>query len=388
MTVSQLNEAAKNLLEIQFGDVEVGGEISRLVKHSSGHWYFALKDEKSVIQAAMFKGDNAKVNFNPKDGDKVSVIGKITIFPPTGSYQIVIKKMLPQGVGEMELAFKALKEKLQKEGLFDEIHKKPLPNFPKQVAIITSTTSAAYQDMINRIKQSGYFLCKFSVFNSLMQGENAPQSIISAIKKADNMGFCAIIIARGGGSKEDLWCFNDESLARAIYHAKTPIISAIGHEIDYSISDFVADHRSITPTASIDDLLPNADEIRQKFDLNLINLQNFINNKINLAQICLKNSSLNLKSRAVTQQLNLADERLQKFSLSYKSTINQIFAKFNAILDKNQAILHKQDQFFKITKDLVNLQKDGKKITLEELKDGDLINLISQNSNKFAKILS
>ena len=152
MTVSELNEAAKSILESHFGDIEVSAEISRLTKHSSGHWYFALKDEKSVIQAAMFKGDNAKVKFDAKDGDKVSVIGKLTIFPPSGSYQIVIKKMLPQGVGEMELVFKALKEKLQKEGLFD--HKKPLPKFPKNVAIITSTTSAAYQDMLNRIKES------------------------------------------------------------------------------------------------------------------------------------------------------------------------------------------------------------------------------------------
>ena len=267
LDVSELNEKARAVLETNFSEISVRGEISRITKHASGHWYFTLKDERAAIGCAMFRGANSHVKFSPKDGQKVILTGKISIYAPSGSYQLNATKMELEGAGDLDAKFRALLEKLRAMGLFDESHKKPLPRFPRRVALITSASSAAFADLKNRIISSGYFLAKFSLFDSLMQGEMAASSVINSLGKADKMGFDAIIIARGGGSKEDLWCFNDERLAHAIFATQTPVISAIGHEIDFSISDYVADHRSITPTAAIDDLLPRRDELEQHLDI-------------------------------------------------------------------------------------------------------------------------
>ena len=266
MTVSDLNESAKALLESHFSVVEVEGEISRLTKHSSGHWYFTLKDEKSAISVAMYKFANQNIKFEVKDGMKVTLIGKLSIYSPNGSYQFIASRIIPIGVGELELAFNQLKERLALAGLFDKMHKKPLPKYPNKIGIITSASSAAFADMCKVISDR-YVLPKFYLFNSLVQGNSAPANLIKMLKLADSMELDVIVIARGGGSKEDLWCFNDEGLAYAIYEAKTPIISAVGHEIDYSISDFVADHRSLTPTAAMVDLLPDSNELYQRLDI-------------------------------------------------------------------------------------------------------------------------
>lgn len=387
MTVSELNLAAKNLLEAHFGDIEVVGELSRLIRHTSGHWYFTLKDENASISVAMFKFSNTKVKFNPQNGDKVVLKGKLSIYPQNGSYQLIASKMLPSGVGELELAFNELKERLSKEGLFDLSHKKPLPKFPKQIAIITSGTSAAFQDMIHRIENSGYFLAKFYLFDSLVQGEKASISLIKNLKKADEFNFDVIILSRGGGSKEDLWCFNDENLARAIYEAKTPIISAVGHEIDYSISDFVADHRSITPTASIDDLLPSRDNLEQNLDQKENVLNSFIKDKLNKLELLIKNKNLELKSLAISQKMQIAKQNLSIKENELKNKMEKILALYENELDKKEEILRQRKLFFEQSKDLVNIQKDGKNISLDKLNSGDIFNLVSQNTKKQAQIL-
>lgn len=386
MTITELNESAKSILESHFGEVEVSGEISRITKHASGHWYFTLKDAKSVINAAMFRADNAKIAFNVIDGLKVTVRGKLTIFAPSGSYQIVIKKMSPLGAGELEIAFNELKERLAKEGLFDASHKKDLPRYPKRVAIITSATSAAFQDMINRIKESGYFLCEFKVFDSLMQGEFAASSVKMALESADKMSFDIIIIARGGGSREDLWCFNDENLARAIYAARTPVISAIGHEIDYSISDFVADHRSITPTAAIDDLLPDISDLIQFLDSAQSEFTKFINAKTEKSVNSLDQKYLLLSSKAVKEKLNQAILTLENKELNLN---NLAQAKLNTAMNslaKKETLLEAKKQFFDASKDLVSISKNGEKISLESLQIGDKIQIYSQTSSKVAQI--
>lgn len=386
MTVSELNESAKTILESHFGAVEVSGEISRLVKHSSGHWYFSLKDDKSVISAAMFSKDNGNVGFEVSDGLKVTIRGKLTIFSPSGSYQIVAKKMLPLGAGELEKAFSELKDKLAKEGLFDQKLKKSLPHFPHSVAIITSTTSAAYQDMINRIKESGYFLAKFSVFNSLVQGEFGAQSVREALEKADKIGFDAIIIARGGGSKEDLWCFNDENLARAIHAAKSPVISAVGHEIDYSICDFVADHRSITPTAAIDDLLPVATNLAQYLDAAWDTLFKFINTNISASNNKLEQKYLLLSNKAVVEKIERAVLRLENKELNLSQSMKNRLNSASNSLDKAQSILNAKKQFFDASKNLVSIEISGRQVNLDELKIGDKIDICSQNTRKKAQI--
>ena len=211
LSVGELNEQAKTLLETTFSYVEVEGEISRLTKHASGHWYFTLKDEKASISAVIYKFNNAKLKFDVKDGMKVVLYGKISLYTASGSYQFIATSIRPNGEGELELAFKQLKARLEAEGLFEISRKKPLPKFPRKVGIITSKTSAALQDMLRLINER-WHLSEIYLFDSLTQGENAPSALIKALKSADKSGLDVIILARGGGSREDLWCFNDENL--------------------------------------------------------------------------------------------------------------------------------------------------------------------------------
>ncbi|RAZ24684.1 exodeoxyribonuclease VII large subunit [Campylobacter hyointestinalis] len=387
MTVSELNEQAKTLLETHFSFVEVTGEISRLIKHSSGHWYFSLKDEKSVISAAMYKFSNQSVKFNVQDGLKVTLQGKLTIYPPSGSYQLLANKMLPDGVGELEFAFNQLKEKLEKEGLFDIKFKKSLPKFPKKVALITSLTSAAYQDMLKVIK-SRFKLCEFVAFNTLVQGENAAKNIINVLNKVDKMGFDALVLARGGGSKEDLWCFNDESLARTIFALQTPLISAIGHEIDYSISDFVSDHRSLTPTAAMMDILPDELNLMQGLDMAFDTLTNYVNQKVQKCQNILDLKILNLKNQALSQKIEKLAISLENKKANLNNIVQSKLVNHTHKLREFELIFYEREQFFKATKNMVQIEKDGKLISLEKLKKDDVIKLYSQNTQKQAIIKS
>ncbi|RAZ49732.1 exodeoxyribonuclease VII large subunit [Campylobacter hyointestinalis] len=387
MTVSELNEQAKTLLETHFSFVEVTGEISRLIKHSSGHWYFSLKDEKSVISAAMYKFSNQSVKFDVQDGLKVTLQGKLTIYPPSGSYQLLANKMLPDGVGELEFAFNQLKEKLEKEGLFDIKFKKSLPKFPKKVALITSLTSAAYQDMLKVIK-SRFKLCEFVAFNTLVQGENAAKNIINVLNKVDKMGFDALVLARGGGSKEDLWCFNDESLARTIFALQTPLISAIGHEIDYSISDFVSDHRSLTPTAAMVDLLPDELNLMQGLDMAFDALKNYVNQKVQKCQNILDLKILNLKNQALSQKIEKLAISLENKKANLNNIVQSKLVNHTHKLREFELIFYEREQFFKATKNMVQIEKDGKLISLEKLKKDDVIKLYSQNTQKQAIIKS
>jgi len=385
--VSELNEQSKALLETHFSDISVQGEISQLTRHNSGHWYFTIKDAKASISCAMFRGANSRVIFAPQIGHKVILSGKVSLYTANGSYQFIANSMKLAGDGDLEAKFNALKEKLANEGLFDPNRKKKIPKFPQNIAIITSQTSAAWADIKNRIAQSGYFLCKFTIFNSLVQGELAAQNLIENLKKADKMGFDAIIIARGGGSKEDLWCFNDEMLARAIAAAQTPIISGVGHEIDYTICDFVADHRSITPTATIDDLLPAADELRQGLDGTFMIFKELIELKFRAMSEILTRKSLEIRSLSVEHKLNLQEQNLKNLDAKLKSSINSLIANFTHNLDKKALELNLKNEFFKMSKNLVSVQKDGKKISLASLQSGDIITLSSQDDERNAQIL-
>ncbi|MSN95668.1 exodeoxyribonuclease VII large subunit [Campylobacter sp. FMV-PI01] len=385
LSVSDLNEQAKALLEINFANVEVRGEISSLTKHSSGHWYFVLKDKNASINCVMFKPYNSKIKFEVSEAMEVIASAKVTIYKQSGNYQLTINSLRVEGIGNLELAFNQLKEKLEKEGLFDINHKKPLPYIPQKIALITSITSAAYQDIL-RVAKDRNDMCKIYVYNSLMQGEMAPNSIINSLKKADLKGYDAIVIARGGGSKEDLWCFNDEKLARAIFEAKTPIISAIGHEIDYSISDFVSDHRSLTPTAAIVDLLPEKMAFIQWLDAKEDEILNLITLKLNNSQNLLTNLDLLLKNRSLNEKLRSNLSILENLELKIKNEIKEIFAKSSSKINLIQAILDEKEHFYKITKNLVQVSKDGKILNLKELKSKDEIMLCSQNLTKKAII--
>lgn len=260
-SVAQLNNYVKSLMEQDFSlqCVAVEGEISNFKAHSSGHWYLTLKDDKSSIKAVMFRGQNERMRYKfvPENGMKVLAVGRVSVFERDGAYQLYINDMMPEGAGALSVAFEQLREKLEKEGLFDEGHKKTLPRFPKTVGVVTAETGAAFQDICKVLKRR-WPAAKIILCPSLVQGAEAPASIVSALKKLDQSGLAdVIIVGRGGGSQEDLWCFNDESVARAIYAMNTPVISGVGHEPDVTIADYVADRRAPTPSAAAEIAVPD-----------------------------------------------------------------------------------------------------------------------------------
>lgn len=386
ISVSELNEQAKTLLELNLSNLNVKGEISRLTKHSSGHWYFTLKDKDASVSCAMFRFNNQLVKFDPKDGDEVILEASASIYKESGRYQLIVKSMKEAGTGDLEKAFLELKEKLLKEGLFNQDHKKPIPKFPSKIAVITSIGSAAYEDIIKTAKVR-FDLCKLYFYNSLVQGNLAANDLIKALKKADLAGYDAIVLARGGGSKEDLWCFNDEGLARAIFEAKTPIISAVGHEIDFSISDFVADHRSITPTASMIDLLPDKNELMQKIDNLETNFKKAIKERFLNAKNKILNLELSFKKIALNSKIEMSFTNLKDIEHKLNFAIQGKISKFESDLAIKKALLEEKNHFFSITKNLIQVQKDGKNISLNDLENGDIITLYSQTTSKKATII-
>ncbi|MDU7071267.1 exodeoxyribonuclease VII large subunit [Campylobacter ureolyticus] len=386
ISVSELNEQAKTLLELNLSNLNVKGEISRITKHSSGHWYFTLKDKDASVSCAMFRFNNQLVKFDPKDGDEVILEASASIYKESGRYQLIVKSMKEAGTGDLEKAFLELKEKLFKEGLFSQDYKKPLPKFPSKIAVITSIGSAAYEDIIKTAK-TRFDLCKLYFYNSLVQGNLAANDLIKVLKKADLVGYDAIVLARGGGSKEDLWCFNDEGLARAIFEAKTPIISAVGHEIDFSISDFVADHRSITPTASMIDLLPDKNELIQKIDNFETNFKKAIKERFLNAKNKILNLELSFKKIALNSKIEMSFTNLKDIEHKLNFAIQGKISKFESDLAIKKALLEEKNHFFSITKNLIQVQKDGKNISLNDLENGDIITLYSQTTSKKATII-
>lgn len=265
LSVSSLNEQIKSLLEESFSHVLVEGELSRITFHNSGHIYFTLKDSGSAISCVMFRGNASKLKFRLEEGLKVILDGAITLYKPRGSYQINCFTLQPSGQGALALAYEQLKQKLSKQGYFNSEIKKELPKFPKRIALVTSATGAALQDML-RVANSRYKILEIDVYDVLVQGANAASAIANAVIYSDTLECDIIIVARGGGSIEDLWAFNEEIVADAIFKARTPIVSAVGHEIDWVISDFVADIRAATPSAAMEIILPDTNELYQYLD--------------------------------------------------------------------------------------------------------------------------
>ncbi len=261
-SVSEITKSIKFILESTFEKISIEGEISNFKAHGSGHWYFNLKDEGAVINCTMWKGVNNYVFFTPEDGMKVIVTGRITVYPPRGSYQIDVRSMKPAGVGELQAAFERLKQKLFSEGLFDEKYKKEIPSFPKKIGLITAADGAAVKDMIS-VAGRRFPLVELLIVPTKVQGAGAAQNIVENIQKLNLFkDIDVIILSRGGGSIEDLWSFNEEIVARAIFNSKIPIISGVGHEVDFTIADFVADLRAPTPSVAMELATPDIEEIK------------------------------------------------------------------------------------------------------------------------------
>lgn len=323
LTVNQLNHLARDLLENHFPMVWVEGEISNLARPSSGHMYLTLKDSEAQIRAAMFKGRNQKLRFTPEDGMQVLVRAKLSLYPARGDYQLIIDQMEEAGDGALRRAFEELKHKLAKEGLFAEENKRPLPEFPRRIGVITSPTGAAIRDIISVLKRR-FPIVPVNIYPVAVQGENAAAEIISAIEKSNQGNLCdVLIVGRGGGSLEDLWAFNEEELARAIFQSDIPVVSAVGHETDFTIADFVADCRAPTPSAAAELISPDQDELmnlmkdyEQTFNLHLKNQLKHFKHQLHALQK--RNRHPGQRLRDLSQRLDGLESRIR---ISLRHTI-------------------------------------------------------------------
>ncbi|CCG95057.1 exonuclease VII, large subunit [Marinobacter nauticus ATCC 49840] len=257
LTVSELNHQARHLLESSFMQVWVEGELSGFSRPSSGHWYFSLKDQKCQIRCAMFRGANQRIRTLPREGDQIRIRGKVTLYENRGDFQIIVEHLEPAGLGALQQAFEALKARLQGEGLFDPARKKPIPATPRHIGVVTSPTGAAIHDILTVLKRRCPAI-PVTLYPTAVQGQPATADIVQAIDRAQQHGLAdVLIIGRGGGSLEDLWCFNEEAVARAIAACPIPTVSAVGHEVDVTIADFVADLRAPTPSAAAEKISPD-----------------------------------------------------------------------------------------------------------------------------------
>lgn len=318
LSVSELNAQIKSLLEATFLYVSVSGEVSNFTHHSSGHLYFTLKDKDSSLKCVVFRGNAVRLKFQIQEGMSLVLQGAISVYSPRGEYQLNCVSALPSGIGELTLAFEQLKESYKSKGYFE--NKKLLPKFPQKIALLTSSTGAVLHDML-RVAQKRWNLVKFVLLDTLVQGEGAKESIANNIQIADDLGVDCIVLARGGGSLEDLWAFNEPLVIESIFKAKTPIVSAIGHEPDVTLSDFVADLRAPTPSAAMESLLPDKNE----WLLNLDTMQNMLNERL-IKTIQKKSSKLQesaflLEKNLFFNKLEQAKRNLDNLSLLLEQAI-------------------------------------------------------------------
>ena len=329
------------------------GEISNFKAHSRGHFYFTLKDEESRINAVMFASNASKIKFVPQDGMKVLVTGKVSIYPANGGYQIYVSDMEEDGIGNLYIAYEKLKKKLEEEGLFNKEHKKEIPKIPNRVGVVTAPTGAAIRDIISTIKRR-WPICEIILFPALVQGEEAKDDIVRQIKRAEDYNIDTLIVGRGGGSIEDLWAFNEEIVARAIYNCPIPTISAVGHEIDFTIADFVCDMRAPTPTGAGELAVPNLTDIK-----NLLNQISIRSNKAILNKIEINKKKLDsIKSRHIFREpIKIYEAKEQKFDYLFEKLKYSITTIYN---DKSNRYLKlKENIIFKDPNVLLDKKKNN-----------------------------
>ena len=354
ISVGELNKSAKYLLENTFNNVSVIGEISNLSRPSSGHIYFTLKDEDGAIRCAMFRNQNIKLNFSPENGDQCVLKGQVSIYAPRGDYQLIVKSIEPAGSGNLMQKFEVLRKKLDDEGLFDKSKKRLIPQLPKHIAIITSSSTAAFQDIISTVQRRAPS-AQISLSDSTVQGDNAHISIIKALNRIimfnemnDDNRIDVVILSRGGGSIEDLWCFNNEELAREIFSFPIPTISGVGHEIDFTICDFVSDKRVPTPTAA---------------------------------------------AELVTEFIYQFDDKLQNYKIKLSKGIEYIIESFKQFIDlnnsklKNPIVLLREKSQYLDNMDL-RLQQNHKSIILNKSNKVNILVSLLKNKNPISKLNS
>ncbi|TLT08497.1 exodeoxyribonuclease VII large subunit [Aliarcobacter thereius] len=387
LSVTALNTQIKSLLETTFMQIQVVGEISNLVVHSSGHIYFSIKDENSTISCVMFKGNARYLKFHLENGQKVQVSANITVFVPRGNYQLLCTKIEPDGVGSLALAFEQLKTKLQAKGYFEQSIKKSLPKFPKKIAIVTSPTGAAIEDM-KKVAANRWNLCELILIPTLVQGNGSEEDISRSIKFADSLNVDIIVVGRGGGSIEDLWAFNSEIVADAIFEAKTPIISAVGHEIDFLISDFVADIRAATPSNAIEIALPNKNDQLLAIDLYMQDLERSIKNIFQKKEDELINIKKIFSLNSIDSKINFIQNQIELIKDNFNRVILQKYQIFQNILDSLKQNYELNNPSKKDQTSYVQVSKNNILIDLEKLEIDDTIELQTAKVKAIAKIIS
>ena len=341
-SVTQITREIKVVLESAFPQVWVEGEVSNFKLHSSGHMYFALKDAESVLNCAFFRGSNQGVKFQIKDGLKVLCFGRIGFYNKTGQAQLYVEKAEPKGVGELQLAFEQLKERLQKEGLFDQAHKRPIPILPSRIGIVTSPTGAVIRDILHILRRR-FNDIGILIYPVKVQGEGAAGQISEAINDLNRIkDIDVLILARGGGSLEDLWAFNEEIVARAIYDSDLPVISAVGHEIDYTIADFVADLRAPTPSAAAEIVIARKEDLSGKLDSLIKDMRSFLDNAVSLYENRLAGI---LESRAFKYPLEMIeryeqeiDDLCRRGDSHFSHSVEIRMEKLNSLIGKLDAL--------------------------------------------------
>ena len=391
ISVGELNRSAKYLLEKNFNNVSVIGEISNLSRPSSGHIYFTLKDEDGAIRCAMFKNRNINLNFRPQDGDQCLLKGQVSIYAARGDYQLIVNNIQPAGSGNLMQKFEDLKKKLEAEGLFDPKNKLQVPASPKHICVVTSPSTAAFQDIISTIKRRAPS-SQLSISETSVQGDNAHVSIINALNRIMKFNernknkIDVVVLTRGGGSIEDLWCFNNEELAREIHTFPIPTISGVGHEIDFTICDFVSDLRVPTPTASAEvvtefnfNLIDRLNDLRIDIHKAVLNFTENLNQKIQLLKSKLKSPKASLREK--TQKLDNIEILFQKYQQmilsNKKSIINDLNSELNLKnpITKLNNIASKVDALSEKLNFMLSQKLDNRKNNLDKLHKS--INILS-----------
>ncbi len=394
ITVSELNNQIKATIESTFSSVSIVGEISNLTYASSGHIYFSIKDENSAVSCVMFRSDAIKLKFKLELGIKILIYGNITVYVPRGSYQIICKNIEPDGIGALSLAYEQLKTKLQALGYFDPIHKKPIPRYIDRLYLITSSTGAVIEDM-KKVASARWPLVELHLIPTLVQGQTAKDEISKNIIYADRLAqkdktqgiISVIVIARGGGSIEDLWSFNEEIVANSIYECKTIIVSAIGHESDFPISDMVADKRASTPSNAMEILLPNRYEISQYIDEMKTSFKNIHTNTIDKKQSTLQSLKENFALYSISSKLKLIEKNIINMQENFKFQISMIWSHKQNKLQNIFDMFAQNDPANKNLKRYVQVSKNNKTISIDKLIVDDVIELQNNKTKIKSKVL-
>ena len=389
ITVEELNKYIKQKIDNDevLNNVYVKGEISNFKAHYSGHMYFTLKDEKSLIKCVMFKSYTPHLSFMPKDGMKVCVLGQVSVFERDGVYQVYVKAMKEDGMGSLYEAYEKLKAKLEEEGLFDEEHKKKIPAFPKTIGVLTASTGAVIRDIINVSTRRNPNV-HIRLLPVAVQGVDAKDQIVAGIKRMNEEKLAdVIIVGRGGGSLEDLWAFNEEVVARAIYESEIPIISAVGHETDFSISDFVADLRAPTPSAAAELAVPNIEDVKYTIDLYENRYKVALKKKVEVMRLRFDKC---MSLRVFKEPLLKINERALKLDTDIKDLANKINQKLEKAKTRYAQVALKIDTLSPMktmTRGYSITEKEGKVIkSVKDLNKGDTVNIRLVDGNKEATI--